>query len=116
MKIKRGVLVGIVVLLALAHHLPAQSTDPALTGEPIRPEPTNLDIPPVIVPDPVQSEQAELAAQAIERPQDFHNWLLQLDLGRALREELAAFALLQPDAFRRRYPPPPGQIRDEVLA
>jgi hypothetical protein len=116
MKNMRGALVGIGLLLACAHHLPAQSTDPNAGGETLLPEAVNLDIPPQVVADPEQIQQQELAVQALQQPEAFHEWLLQLHPERRAIEQLAALALLHPDAFRRLFPETPDQIRADAIA
>jgi hypothetical protein len=116
MNITRGVLTSLIAVLALAHHLPAQSTDATLAAEQIAPAPVNLDLPPEQIIDPDEVLQEELAAEAVQRPEEVHAWLLDHEPERGPQEALAAVALLHPDAFRRAHPPTPDQIRAEVFA
>lgn len=115
MKTYSAVLAGALVLLATAPPLPAQSTSD--TGPEILPPPAvNLDLPPQVVPDPAQLQEQALAAQAIQSPDSFHEWLLQLHPERSAAEDLEAFAILLPDAYARAHPKSPDEIRAEAIA
>jgi hypothetical protein len=57
-----------------------------------------------------------LAVLALEQPQEFHNWLLSLEPGRAHSEQLAHLAILFPDTFVRGHPKSAEQLRGEAAA
>jgi len=116
MNLRPPALVSVVFVLALAHTLPAQSNGQGTSDAVIPPPAVNLDIPPETEPDPAQIQQEELAIQALEQPQAFHDWLLSIQPGRERGEAEAAFALLHPDDYGRAHPKTPAQIVAEAQA
>ena len=115
-KIKRGALASIVLLVVCTWRVPAQFTGQAIEPESTAPEAINLDIPPAELPDPESDQERELAIESIQRPEDFHNWLLSIHPERGPMEELARLAILFPDDFNRAHPKSNERVRAEAAA
>ncbi len=116
MKIKQGALGLACALLVGIYYLHAQSKGGGQDGEPVGPEPVNLDIPPQGPPDPVKVLAKQRAEQAIRDPQAFHEWVLSQNPGRAQQEQEEALAILNPEAYQRTHPTPPGLVQAQAVA
>jgi hypothetical protein len=115
MKIRCAVLAGAIALLSFVPPVPAQSA-PDAANQINPPLPVNLDVPPQVVPDPGEIEAEALAVEAIQEPQSFHDWILQMHPDRAAAEHLEALAELYPDVYARAHPKTPNQAAAEAIA
>lgn len=94
---------------------PGALENPAVQLHPT-PEPINLDLAPAEPATPDQVAEQQLAVLAVLEPEDFHNWLLQIEPGRQAREQFAAFAILNPSEFRRAHPKTAIEMQAEITA
>ena len=116
MKITRGALASILVLVACTCILPVESAKHRSEGSIVPPDPTNLDIAPEDAPDPEQLAELAIAAEALLDPRNFHDWLLSQKPELGPEEALAALAISKPAEYRRAHPHPERGAAEAIAA
>lgn len=123
MKLTQGALVLALLTLASAAPFspgrpdnPGQRDPHARPHSPAPPEPINLDIPPDEPPSEEELVELERATRSLLDPLQFRRWLLEIDPGRGVGEQVMSMAILNPKAFRLLNPRTPEQIQEEAIA